>query len=303
MRSTSETARPPGMGVNIRSVLHQTWWEFRGALLSTRMLICVIIISFSVVAGSYGISLMALRPENTILPSDLGGSRAEFVLYLVSFMTAMFGSLMALILSFDAFSRDRESGAADVLVSRPITKRGIALSKFLGLNLAIAVCVISVIYASIAIIERTVGESIPWPTVAWYILSTVALFGAMTLVQMLLSLAARNAGSAIMYGVSVWFLYSIFWLVVSLSIAQWAGLDPASAATATDYTGSEEFSYISNRVDLFNPIGAFHLCTGILLAGGNEVITIPHAWAYAALLLWVVIPLVALMEIYNRMER
>lgn len=284
-----------GFVTNLRSVTHLTLWEFKNNVLSGRMMIGLGILTFAIVAGSMGISAMSLRPHTTVIPETLTGSKACFVLYLVSFMVGMIGSIMVLILSFDAFSKDKETGAVDVLVSRPITKRGIALSKFMGINLAMSVYIVPLLWTSINIIEGNLHETLPMTTKIWYIVITLALFASMSLVQMLLSLAAKNAGSAVMYGVSVWFLYTIFWLLVSLTIAQYMGLNVESVQ-------SNDFARISNRVDLFNPIGAFHLCTGILLAGQNEVITIPHWWAYTALLLWVIIPLLAMIEIYRRQE-
>ena len=287
----------------IRNMLYSTYIEMRYHLFSSRMLIAVVILSFSMIAGSYGLSALAIQPDATILPEDLKGMKSTFVLYLVSFMVAMFGSLAMLILSFDAFSRDRENGSIEVILSRPVTKRMYALSKYIGLNLALAIYLLPLLISSINIVSEVTGENVPTVIMWWYIAITLALFSAISLIQMVISLMAKNMGSAIMYGLSVWFIYTIFWLLVSLTLAQYMGLHPSQGQSVEDFTSTMEFSYISNRVDLFNPIGAFHLCTGILLAPKDEVITVPHLWPYLSLALWNIVLLIIMVEVFNRQER
>ena len=103
------------LGLELKGIANMARSEAQRYILSARTLIVIVILGYSVLAGTYGLSLMSLDPEAGLLPETFVGNKAEFVLYVVSFLTALIGSLCALIMGFDAFLRDKIDGVEDLL--------------------------------------------------------------------------------------------------------------------------------------------------------------------------------------------
>lgn len=226
----------------------------------------------------------------------------DFVLF---FIALSFGGLLlpfvAIALSFDSISKEKVQGSADLLLYRPATWRSIAIGKFLGIFVAVALPVAAVNLAAALIITVITGIMPSAMVILGFIAFSLFLVAAYILMMQAFSSVAKTAGTAIILAIVVWFVFNLMWSVVIYLI---------TLVTRIPF-GSREYFVLASYLGLFNPNSiysnlfvlvapeGFDFLGGLLgLSGG--LFALPN-WAPAvAAVAWLVVLLILFLEVYRR---
>ncbi len=269
--------------------------EFFSNIKSIRMLILIVVFALGVIGGSYGFAVLSLKP-GMVNPeiSDVLSKGPDAVLYISSSFIAFIGSIAAISLSFDSVVKEKLQNSMDFLLCRPVSKRGIMLGKFFGVLSALSLPGIIVLIGAVISVSWILGTP-PVKVIIGFILFTVMFFGIFISIQQIFSALSKTLGTAILSGIGIWFLFTLFWALVPLSIAYLMGMPMETIQT------NPEYNLLRSRIDLFSPIGAYDMSLGMLVGGKGILPEGIPSWApFLSLFLWLVIPLLISMEIFQR---
>lgn len=181
--------------------------EFTQALYSARSVVFVgLFLLLMGAAGAFGVSSLFLNPQNTA-----GGLAAttSFLLAAMVLIVLLFGPIVAVFSTSDAIVGERAARTLDALLARPVTRRGLALGKFLGRGLHLALLAfVGVLLGAAAFATRV-------PLDAGSVLVFAALVALLFLVYAALALAlssvAKAPTTATALGAAVWMLFYVLW--------------------------------------------------------------------------------------------
>lgn len=232
------------------------------------------------------------------IPANLG---PDFVIIFVASIASLIASLSAIVLSFDAITKERAERSLDVLLTKPFPRESVVLGKYLGITGAMTVPFLVVLLFSVWIISVVSGK---WPSatvVAAYICFMIVLVAIYVAIEILISVLSRTTGTAILSGIGVWFLLNMLWGVLGLGISKLFRL---------------ELGVVSNYMYLFNPSDLFLVCLSIVSTdalissvGAEElegVLNVDYAFAdwffFLALALWAVLSLSLAVLVFRKKE-
>lgn len=273
--------------------------EFFYNLKSVRMIVLFIIFSVMLLGVAWGLSTLATTNDIPKLGNDEEQS-PNIVLYVLSTPFIWFITpLIAILLSYDSIVTEKLENSLDFLLSRPISRKGIAFGKFLGLLLAFALPVLIVSSVGILIITYVSGESPMFWGCIGFVVFTVIYIGIFILLQLIISTISKNFGTALLIGIVTWLILTLFWLLIPLGIAQVKGIDydPTVANANT-----QEYGELTNRIDHFNPSGIYPICVGVLLGEdvSDFVYGVPEYTPFISFILWFLGLIYISMEVFDR---
>ncbi len=196
--------------------------EFWVNLRSIRFLIMAMVLALIVVGGAYGISSVGGGGG----PIQLIG--ADLALFFMIAFVNLIVPIFAIVITFDAVSKERVQGTMDLLLSRPVTRTGVLLGKFLGSFAAVAFPTVVVMLAGIGIVAAKAGSGPDATFAGTFFAMTLLLIAYYVLLQLVFSSLAKTGGTAVLYGVLVWLLLNILYGVVTLVIGLVLFPDPAA---------------------------------------------------------------------------
>lgn len=180
--------------------------EFRQALWSLRSLALGAVFLLFVAAGTYlGLGAVLGAPGAGLPPEQAAG----VALLAVVAMTAFFAPVIAIFSTVDAVVGERATHTLDLLLTRPTTRRGLALGKLLGRAAHLALVALVAVAAGLLLIAASAGLAL---ADALSLAVLVALLCAVwASVALLLSSLARTPTSALVAGFVVWLTFYPFW--------------------------------------------------------------------------------------------
>lgn len=226
----------------------------------------------------------------------------DFVLF---FIALSFGSLLlpivAIALSYDSISKEKVQGSADLLLYRPASWRSIAVGKFLGVFAAVAIPVAAVNLSAVFIITAVTGI---WPSATvtlGFIAFSLFLLAVYILFMQTLSTLAKTAGTAIILGVVLWFVYNLLWSIITLLVTMVAGIP----------FGSREYFVLGSYVGLFNPSSIYGNLFILVAPEGFEIIgalagisgglfALPDWVPAVAAIVWLAALFILFLEVFRR---
>ena len=162
----------------------------------------------------------------------------DIVLAIIASLSFLIVSIFAIVLSFDAISKERVQGTMDLLLSRPSSRVGVVLGKFLGAFLAVAIPVTLVNLAGIGVIAAASGKGPTGGFAAAFLGGSLLLIALYVLIQLIMSTLAKTGGSAVLFGVLIWLLFNILYPIVTAVAASVVfGSDPAAYFRFTQVSG------------------------------------------------------------------
>ena len=227
---------------------------------------------------------------NVILPGGHQPSNAMEVLFYASLGVVFGATMCAVLLAFDGVSKDRASGMLEIQLAQPMPRRHQASAMVIGHGQSILFPVCALMLASICIVRYRMGE---WPSMTEtlvYMVSTCLVVIWYTLFALLASTVAKEQGTAIAFGIGVWFLFTFLWALVTSMVAYASGVavgepnDPAWVA-------------LEGWLDLLSPNGVYHHLLETQLPTVERGVAAWQAWLAA--LIWTIVPWWAL---HKRME-
>ncbi len=178
----------------------------------------------------------------TYVPDTSGGlpfaSGPDFVLSVIASLSFLVISIFAIVLSFDAVSKERVQGTMDLLLSRPSSRTGVLLGKFLGAFGAVALPVTLVNLGGIGVIAAASGKGPTGSFAAAFVGVSLLLIAFYVLIQLIFSTFAKTGGTAVLFGVLVWLLFNILYSIVTFVVGgALFGSDPAGYFRFTQVAG------------------------------------------------------------------
>ncbi|MBR69181.1 MAG: hypothetical protein CMA86_06710 [Euryarchaeota archaeon] len=228
---------------------------------------------------------------NIVLPGGHQPDTAMEVLFYASLGVVFGATMCAVLMAFDGVSKDRASGMLEVRLAQPMPRKHQATALILGHAQSILVPVYALLFASILVVQYRTDQ---WPTMIEllvYALSTGLVVFWYTLFALLASTSAREQGTAIAFGIGVWFFFTFLWALVTTMVAYASGV-------AVGEANDPAWVALEGMLDLLSPNGVYHHLLETQLPTVDRGV---HAWqSWLAALLWTVLPWWAL---HRRMER
>ena len=227
---------------------------------------------------------------NIVLPGGHQPDTAMEVLFYAS-LGGVFGATMCgVLMAFDGVSKDRASGMLEIRLAQPMPRQHQAAALVLGHAQAILIPVYTLLILTVVVVRFRMGE---WPTLTEamvYGLSTGLIVLWYTLFALLASTTAKEQGTAIAFGVGVWFFFTFLWALVTTMVAYASGV-------AVGEPNDPTWVALEGMLDMLSPNGVYHHLLETQLPTIDRGIAAWQAWLAA--LLWTVLPWWAL---HRRME-
>ncbi len=247
---------------------------------------------------AFGTTIFLRQSPGSVNPFAQG---PDFVLFLIA---TSFGSLLlpiaAIALSYDSISKEKVQGSAELLLYRPASWRKIGIGKFLGVFAAVALPVTAVNVAGVLIITAVTGR---WPSsniVLGFVAFSLFLLAVYILLMQTLSTLARTGGTAILFGVVLWFVFTLLWSVIILLVSIVAGVP----------FGSREYFVMASYAGLFNPSSLYSTLffqvapegfQALLILGGiSGPFALPNWVPALAAVVWIAVLLILFLEVFRR---
>ena len=227
---------------------------------------------------------------NIVLPGGHQPDTAMEVLFYASLGVVFGATMCGVLMAFDGVSKDRASGMLEIRLAQPMPRQHQAAALVLGHAQAILIPVYTLLILTVVVVRFRMGE---WPTLTEamvYGLSTGLIVLWYTLFALLASTTAKEQGTAIAFGVGVWFFFTFLWALVTTMVAYASGV-------AVGEPNDPTWVALEGMLDMLSPNGVYHHLLETQLPTIDRGIAAWQAWSAA--LLWTVLPWWAL---HRRME-
>jgi len=248
----------------------------RERLFSTRMYIMLPILVLFIPGMAWGFS-----DPNIVLPGGHQPESSMEVLFYASLGVVFGATMCAVLLSYDSVSRERASGVLELRLSQPMPRAHQALAMILGSWRAILIPTWILLILSLVIVRYRMGE---WPSVVdglVYFLSTSLILLWYVLFTLLASSYTREQGTAISFGVGLWFLFTFLWALITTMVAYASGVSIGQENDAA-------WVMLEGGLDLLSPNGVYHHLLETRLSQIDRGIAAWQIWAMA--LAWTILP-------------
>lgn len=228
---------------------------------------------------------------NIVLPGGHRPDTAMEVLFYASLGVVFGATMCAVLMAFDGVSKDRASGMLEVRLAQPMPRRHQATALILGHAQSILLPVYALLVVAVVLVRIRIGE---WPSASEllvYSASTGLIVLWYTLFALLASTSAREQGTAIAFGIGVWFFFTFLWALVTTMVAYASGV-------AVGEANDPAWVALEGLLDLLSPNGVYHHLLETQLPTVDRGVAPWQSWLAA--LLWTVVPWWAL---HRRMER
>jgi ABC-type transport system involved in multi-copper enzyme maturation permease subunit len=144
----------------------------------------------------------------------------DYVLFLIAGGFAPFVlPIFAIVITFDAISKERVQGTLDLLLSRPVSRAGALLGKLAGTFGAVAVPVTVVNVVGIGVLAAVSRKAPTWSFAYAFLGLSLLLIAFYVLLQLVLSTLAKTSGTAVLFGVLLWLAFNVLYPVVTLILS------------------------------------------------------------------------------------
>ncbi len=239
-----------------------------------RMIVIWPLLSIFILFSTWGLS----DPKITI--SGIVIDSAYDVIFASTAFIIFSATMGAVLISFDGISRDRISGVLEVKLSQPISRTRLAFAMMIGHWGAIVFPVLILNLISLVIIHYRMGELPTASEIMLYYLATGMLLWWYTVIQLTASTWARDMGSSIAFGLGIWMIFTLLWLILTTLVAGLSGI-------SVEDPNSSEYIRVGAIMDLFSPNGVYNLLTEIPLPN-NRGLSSPLIFLSAAA--WTILP-------------
>lgn len=207
----------------------------------------------------------------------------------VSGIIAFFVPIMAILAAYSTYGKDRVSGVLDGALCRPVSRIGLALSRYLAVIVALGIAVLLGVCVMDGLIVWAVGSWLPQDVVFALFGSLVIEIGAFVGLTFLLAYVVRSSGTLIGGAVGVWALFGVAWNTVIVNLAVTTG-NPVSSPQYVSFVVGAEFLNPADFVGLVQS-----LVTGVVVGGLGGSLPQAYGITYpdlvAAGLAWLLVPL------------
>ena len=245
-------------------------------MFSTRMYIMLPVLLLFIPGMAWGFS-----DPNIVLPGGHQPESAMEVLLYASLGVVFGATMCAVLLSYDAVSRERASGVLELRLSQPMPRAHQSLAMILGSWKAILIPTWILLIISVFIVRYRMGEWISFADFLVYFSSTALILLWYILFTLLASSYTREQGTAISFGVGMWFLFTFLWALITTMVAFASGVSIGQENDAS-------WIMLEGALDLLSPNGVYHHLLETRLPQIDRGIVAWQSWFMG--LLWTVLP-------------
>ena len=245
-------------------------------MFSTRMYIMLPVLLLFIPGMAWGFS-----DPNIVLPGGHQPESAMEVLFYASLGVVFGATMCAVLLSYDAVSRERSSGVLELRLSQPMPRAHQSLAMILGSWKAILIPTWILLLISVFIVRYRTGEWISFADFLVYFSSTALILLWYILFTLLASSYTREQGTAISFGVGMWFLFTFLWALITTMVAFASGVSIGQENDAS-------WVMLEGALDLLSPNGVYHHLLETRLPQIDRGIASWQSWFMG--LLWTVLP-------------
>ena len=244
-------------------------------MFSTRMYIMLPVLLLFIPGMAWGFS-----DPNIVLPGGHQPESAMEVLFYASLGVVFGATMCAVLLSYDAVSRERASGVLELRLSQPMPRAHQSLAMILGSWKAILIPTWILLIISVFIVRYRMGEWISFADFIVYFFSTALILLWYILFTLLASSYTREQGTAISFGVGMWFLFTFLWALITTMVAFASGVSIGQENDAS-------WIMLEGALDLLSPNGVYHHLLETRLPQIDRGIVAWQSWFMG--LLWTVL--------------
>lgn len=152
----------------------------------------------------------------TLWIAQMHGTDNPFIAFFASidigFVFEVILSLMGLIFAYDAIAGERERGTLRLVLAHPIGRAHLLLAKYIGAMLCLCVpLLVSLLFGLLLLIPAIPLSAADFLRIAGIVLTSFAYLSVFYLIGLLISVATRRTGTALMIAMFVWgFLILIY---------------------------------------------------------------------------------------------
>ncbi len=203
--------------------------------------------------------------------------------------------LMAILAAYSVYGRDRLTGVLEGVLARPVSRLGLATSRYLAVIAALCLAVAVAMACLDGLIFWVYGGFLPVYAVVVLIAALLVEIGAFTGITFLLSYTLKSAAGLVGIGLGLFALFTLGWLIIPNVIGGFTG---------TIFTIGYDKTLI--RLEFVNPVQFLDLTTdlyysSVSLVSGLGVTTVPAAYGVTLAsvvgtgLAWVIAPVALLL--------
>lgn len=218
---------------------------------------------------------------NIVLPGGHQPDTSMEVLFYASLGVVFGATMCGVLLSFDGISKDRASGMLEIRLSQPMPRVHQANALVLGYWQTVLLPVLVLLLACLLVVGYRMNEWTSVTQTVVYLASTALILLWYVLFALLASTAAKEQGTAIAFGVGVWFFFTFLWALVTTMVAYASGV-------AIGETNNPAWIALEGRLDLLSPNGVYHHLLETQLPTVDRGVPVWQVWGAA--LLWTVLP-------------
>lgn len=221
-------------------------------------------------------------------------SGPDFVLLVIATVFATFVvPIFAIVITFDAISKERVQGTLDLLLSRPASRVGTLLGKFVGTFVAVAVPVTVVNLAGIGVLAAVSGKPPTGSFAAAFLGLELLLIAFYIPLQLIFSTLAKTSGTAILFGILVWLAFNVLYPVITLVLSSL--LFPNSFEAQFRFL---QVAGVGNPSSIYQQLVAFAAPESLRFSfGAGSVLTLPAV--AAAAVVWLTMSLGLAMWVFH----
>ncbi len=209
--------------------------------------------------------------------------------FFFSGVLGFFIPLMTIIGSYSSYGKDRLTGVLESVLARPVTKRGLATSRFLSTVLSFSLASAAAV-GVVDLILNSVGGSFLDQTYVLGIIGGLAVeVAAFTGLIFLLSHLLKSTGALLGVSIVLFLVLDFFWSLIIFLLTALLGGTPGSAVALQ----ATFLSYYANPAQFLSLINVYILqsSSGILLQASSYGVTLPAVIFDG--ILWSVVPFLA----------
>ncbi|MCO4800090.1 MAG: ABC transporter permease [Colwelliaceae bacterium] len=202
--------------------------------------------------------------------------------------------LIALLLSYDSFVGEQESGTLLLLLTYPISKTQLLIGKFIGQGGIIALATVLGFGSSALILYVQINDVEVLRLFGTFISSAVLLGLSFTAIAYLISLSASEKSKAAGFALIIWFLFALVFdlALLALLVGVEQGVSQQGLTQIMMFSPSDIFRLVNLAgLDSSDVNGALAIAIKSSLSQGQ---------LFSVLLAWVVIPLVGANFIFKK---
>ncbi len=232
---------------------------------------------------------------NEFSPSELRQPRQPVVVssiasFFFSGILAFFVPLMAIIGSYSSYGKDRLTGVLESVLARPVSRRGLAVSRFLSTVTAFSVAVVVSVGVVDLLLNSFGGSFLSQDyalAIAGGLIVEVAAFAGLIF---LLSHLVKSTGALLGISIGLFVILDFFWSLIIFLLTSLLGATQGSAVSIQVTL----LSYYANPAEFISLINTYVLqsASGVIIPSSSYGVTLPAIvldgilWAVAPFILF-----------------